>query len=140
MGGHALTSILLDTQVIVWLAEASPRLGSRSKTMIDTALRAGGILVSAFSFWEIAMALSRGRLISADDADTWRREALKSGIEEIPVTGEIGILSVRLSGLHQDPADRIIAATAIREQACLVTSDRHLLAWKNPLDRHDARK
>ena len=43
------------------------------------------------------------------------------GIVEIPLTGEIGILSAELEGLPGDPADRIITATALLRGHTLLT-------------------
>ncbi|MGH8488719.1 MAG: hypothetical protein ACREXS_07640 [Gammaproteobacteria bacterium] len=35
--------------------------------------------------------------------------------------------------LHGDPADRIIAATALLRDAVLITADSTLLQWKSPM-------
>ena len=43
-----------------------------------------------------------------------RERLLKQGIIELPLTGEIAVLAGELDSLHGDPADRFIAATAIR--------------------------
>jgi PIN domain nuclease of toxin-antitoxin system len=63
---------------------------------------------------------------------------LGSGLRELPVTGDIAILAAELSGLNGDPADRIIAATAIVHDATLITSDANLLRWRHSLKRQDA--
>jgi PIN domain nuclease of toxin-antitoxin system len=47
---------------------------------------------------------------------------------------------VALAGLHSDPADRIIVATALAHDATLITADERLLAWRGPLKTHDARR
>ena len=60
------------------------------------------------------------------------------GIEEVPVTGEIGIMAAELEDFPADPADRIIAATALTLGATLVTADRRILDWNGQLSRHDA--
>lgn len=69
-----------------------------------------------------------------------RELLLGAGIREFPVNGDIAILAVGLSGLHGDPADRFIAASAIRHDATLVTADTRLLAWEHALRRQDARQ
>jgi PIN domain nuclease of toxin-antitoxin system len=63
---------------------------------------------------------------------------LAAGIRELPLTGEIAILAGGLESLHGDPADRIIAATAIAHDATLMTADEKLLQWRHPLKRQDA--
>ena len=71
--------------------------------------------------------------------DPWRIDAFQLGIEVVPLDGELAIEAVALAGLHPDPADRFIVATALKTEASLVTSDARLLSWKGPLARVDAR-
>jgi PIN domain nuclease of toxin-antitoxin system len=131
---------LLDTQALVWLADDNPRLGRRARAALLEARREGELLTSAISFWEVALLLKRGRLMFDKDAAAWRSDALAAGITEVPVTGAIGIAAVALKGLHADPADRIVVAAAIAERAILMTSDRPLLDWPEPLDRLEAER
>jgi PIN domain nuclease of toxin-antitoxin system len=42
--------------------------------------------------------------------------------------------------LHDDPADRFVAATALVHEACLITADERRLAWRHVLERQDARR
>jgi PIN domain nuclease of toxin-antitoxin system len=85
------------------------------------------------------MLVAKKRISLSKSADRWRFDALKFGIEEIALDGEVAVDTVQLSGLHGDPMDRFIAATAIRLQVPLITSDARLLAWKGPLACIDAR-
>ena len=55
------------------------------------------------------------------------------------VGGTIGIAANQLQNFHDDPADRLIVATAMGLGASLVTSDARLLAWRGPLVCIDAR-
>ena len=48
--------------------------------------------------------------------------------------------SKSLMGLHDDPAERFIAASALVHGATLMTADERLLEWQHAMDRHDARK
>jgi PIN domain nuclease of toxin-antitoxin system len=50
------------------------------------------------------------------------------------------MLAGSLEGLHGDPADRFIVATAIVHDATLMTADAILLKWRNGLRRQDADK
>jgi PIN domain nuclease of toxin-antitoxin system len=56
---------------------------------------------------------------------TWLARAT-SGIREAPLTHEIALVARQLP-LHQDPADRILAATAEVLDLTLVTADERLL-------------
>jgi PIN domain nuclease of toxin-antitoxin system len=91
------------------------------------------------SFWELAMLIAKGRINSITSPTRHRARILSSDIQEIPLTGDTGILAADLD-LHGDPADRFIAATAIIQGATLLTADRAFLRWRHPLPRQDASK
>ena len=121
--------MLLDTHVLVWVALADPKLGKIAHRRIDQALINGHrIAVSAISFWELGMLVEKGRLVL--DVDKTRTLALRSGIEELPIDGAVGIAAARLTSFHGDPADRLIVATARIEKLTLVTADKAILKWK----------
>jgi PIN domain nuclease of toxin-antitoxin system len=48
--------------------------------------------------------------------------------------------AAELSKLHLDPIDRIIVATALAEDAVLLTADGPILEWSGQLKRQDARR
>ena len=84
------------------------------------------------------MILRKGRLSLAIDLDVWRSDLLRSGVSEIPVSGDIGARAADLGDFHADPADRLIVATAMRVGADLYTADRRILDWSGPVQRTDA--
>ena len=131
--------ILVDTHALIWLRTGDARLGAGARRALDDALRGEELSVSAMTFWEIALLKSKGRLDFPEDVGLWRRELLGQGLAEIPVDGEIAIRANALPGLHADPADRIIVATAQAGHR-LVTGDERILAWDGNLARLDARK
>lgn len=133
--------MLLDTHTLVWLDEGSQRLGEQARQQIDSALQEGTLFVSALSFWEVAMLVSKGRLECRIEIDLWRKSLLDSGLQEIKLDGDIAIRAALLRAFHGDPADRIIVATARQIAAPLCTADEKILAW-NPeeLSCLDARK
>lgn len=108
--------------------------------MIQDAFEAGDLIVSAISFWEIAMLVEKGRIEMKRSVVAWRRDLLAAGLDEYPVDGELGARAAAMESLHGDPADRIITATAVELGATLLTADERLLAWRDPLRRQDARK
>jgi PIN domain nuclease of toxin-antitoxin system len=130
--------ILLDTHVLVWLDEASPRLGADAIVRIDTAFQAGEVAVSAISFWEVAMLVGKGRIRLNMDLSVWRNDLIEQGVIELPVTGEIGIKAAGLESFHGDPADRLIAATALQHSLTLLTADEKLLSCKLAVKRQNA--
>ncbi len=123
----------------MWLDTEDPKLGPRSSAMADSALIEDSLYVSAMSFWEVAMLVSKGRISVPPNVSYWRLGLLGSGVREVPVDGEIGVAATGLQDLPGDPADRIILATALLNGATLITADRQLLAWTGSMKRHDAR-
>ena len=63
----------------------------------------------------------------APDVAAWRKDLIENGLVELPVTGEIGIKAAGLESISGDPADHIIAATALQHSLKLVTADKKLL-------------
>jgi len=123
--------MLLDTHVLIWLAEGMDVLPLPSRELIDEAAGATGLAISSISFWEIAMLDSRGRISLSQPIAEWHRRVLSApGVTEVPVTGEVGIEAVLLPGrLHGDPADRMLLATARLNGWRLATRDRRLLKY-----------
>ena len=131
--------ILLDTHVLIWADFGLSNLGARALAAIADAGTAGTVAVSAISFWEAAMLAAKGRIALPVATRQWRRALLETGLIELPVNGDIGIQATELAGLHPDPADRLICATALHAGATLVTADTALLGWDGPMQRMDAR-
>lgn len=131
--------LLLDTHVLVWLDEGNPRLGPAALQTINEALVAGQLAVATISFWEVAMLVEKQRLTMKTKLADWRFELLQTGLLEIPLSGATAILAGQLISFHGDPADRLIMATAIENEATLVTADEKILAWDQYPNTIDAR-
>jgi len=129
--------IVLDTHVAVWITTGTP-FGRRTISLIKKALDEDDVGISAISFWEIAMLVAKHRLRRLRSATEQRAKILSAGARELPLDGEICLLGGELEGLHADPADRLIVATAIVHEATLVTADERLLRWRHPLRRQNA--
>ncbi len=132
MGSGPVDLHLLDTHVWIWLVNGGPEgLLLAATDAIRRASAESALAVSAISVWEVAMLESKGRLQLHMDCIEWVSETTRrAGLRIIPLSPEIAVASTRLPGdLHGDPADRIIAATARREGAILVTRDRALLGY-----------
>ena len=131
--------ILLDTHTLIWLDQGNQNLGKKTRKLIDTALKTDSLAVSSITWWEAAMLQSKNR-IELPPIQSWYRELIDAGLEEIPVDGLTGIAAAELKPFHGDPADRIITATAILKNATLVTANENILSWRGELKRSDARK
>jgi PIN domain nuclease of toxin-antitoxin system len=132
-------SVVLDTNALVWAFEGDKALGRRAEHVIDQAVLDGAAHVSAISFWELALKIRKGKFGLARPIADWRASILRMGVREVAIDGLIGIAANELPNMHDDPADRLIVATALNLGASLATSDARLLAWKGPLARIDAR-
>lgn len=132
-------SVVLDTNALVWALEGDKALGRRAEHMIDQAVLDGVAHVSAISFWELSLKIRKGKFRLAQPIADWRASVLRLGVREVAIDGTIGIAANELPNMHDDPADRLIVATALNLGASLATSDARLLAWTGPLARIDAR-
>jgi len=131
--------ILLDTHALIWLDEGNKRLGPSTLQLLNEAHSIGQLSVSAITFWEVAMLIEKRRLEIKIELTAWRKNLLDSGLLEIPVSGAIGIRASGLKNFHGDPADCMIAATALEASATLVTADRKILEWPGLTEKRNAR-
>ncbi len=120
--------IVLDTHAWVWLTTGSTKLTKKAASACG---KADVMLVPAISVWEVAMLVSKGRLGLDRDVEIWVNQALSlQGIRMEPLLPSISVRATRLPGtFHGDPADRIIAATALEHGVPLITKDRRLLDY-----------
>jgi len=123
MGGGAV--IVLDTHALVWWVTGDTSLSKRAKNTIARELAGGEIVVSSISAWEIAMLVAREKLVLTMDVGSWLATVGEiEAVRFVPVDVEIATKSVALPGeFHNDPADRMIVATARKLAAPLVTKD-----------------
>lgn len=123
--------ILLDTHVWVWWVSGAVALPGKVRKLIERHLDAREVHVSSISTWEVALLVRRGRLELSMDIGDWvaKSEAL-SFLRFVPVDNGIALRSVLLPPpLHNDPADRILIATALQLGATLITKDEKLRAY-----------
>lgn len=121
---------MLDTCALLWLARSEP-IAPAAEAAITEAGLASRLHVSAVSGWEVGV-LSRKRGYDFDPSpQEWFDRALaRSRFHLVPLTARQAIASSLLpDGLHDDPADRLLVATARDLGAALVTRDRRLLAY-----------
>ncbi len=123
--------LLLDTHVWYWLVVGDPTLAASVRDRMHRAVMRGALRLAAISIWEIALLASRGRITLARPTLEWVEAALVSSRTELePLTPRVSVDSCGLPrGLHGDPADRIIVATARCMGAVLLTRDRRMLDY-----------
>lgn len=129
MSSRAPALLLLDTHYWIWLQlGTAKRFTQGSLDAVRKAAAAGNLLLSVISVWELGMFEAKGQIRLTPSGAEWVREALATpGLTLAPLSAEIALESSRLPGsFHGDPADRIIAATARRMGARLLTRDEKL--------------
>lgn len=117
--------IVLDTHTWVWWISSPEQLSEPARNEIDQARQRGEVCISSISAWEVALLVRKGRLELTIPVDDWiaRSEALPF-IRFVPLDNRVAYRSNYLPGdLHDDPADRIIVATALTLGAPLVSRD-----------------
>ncbi len=115
--------LLLDTHIWLWSVLDSKKLGKGLSTELKK--EENELWLSPISTWEALTLNHKNRIQLVGDLTQWIARAT-SGIREAPFTHEIAVLARHLP-LHQDPADRILAATAGVLDLTLVTADERLL-------------
>lgn len=119
--------LLLDTHVLLWWRDDSPRLSPRAQGEI--ADPTNEIHVSTATLWEIIIKRGLGKLSFLDDLEDVVRE---ESFGLMPISFQHLRRLETLPGLHRDPFDRILVAQALTEGMPLVTNDRALLAYGAP--------
>jgi len=117
--------IFLDTHVWIWFVSNPELLSEKASKAIETSIEENAVLISSISAWEVALLVARKRLeFTLDVADWVAKSEMLPFVQFVPVDNDIAIKSVRLpEPIHDDPADRIIIASAMSCGAPLVTKD-----------------
>ncbi len=111
-------SYLLDSHVLLWWLQDSPRLGAKVRgKLTDPNAR---VFVSAASVWEIGIKQALGKLQTPElVVDLLQDE----GFEPLAITVQHAQEAACLPPLHRDPFDRMLIAQARADRLTLVTHD-----------------
>ena len=119
--------ILVDTHVVVWLAFDEAQLSRKARAAINEARQNGdGLAISDITLFELATLAKRGRIRLDISLESFLRE-VEARFIVLPISGSVCLRSVELPETYpKDPADRLIAGTALVEGLSLVTADREI--------------
>ena len=125
--------ILLDTHVVVWLAFDPRWVSHKAKAAIDKARKNGeGLAICDITLQELTALVIRGRIRLDISLETFLRE-VEARFVILPITGRAYVLALGLPATYpKDPAERIIAATALTEGPPLITADGEIQRSKAP--------
>lgn len=121
--------MLLDTHVWIWATTGDPRIGPRTRRVLNRGAAAGRVAVSAVSAFEISALCAAGRLVLNQPAERWIRESVARGhlrVLDLDVGVAIDAGGIGADGVP-DPIDRLLVAAARDAEVALVTRDRRLL-------------
>ena len=116
--------ILIDTHILLWWLEASPRLAERGRKEIDS--ENNEIYVSCVSLWEIAIKTAIGKLKVPDGLSEVLKE---NAITVLPVLPPHVTSCSTVPALHSDPFDRMLVAQTLAEDMTLMTHDKQISAY-----------
>jgi PIN domain nuclease of toxin-antitoxin system len=121
-----MSELLLDTCAVLWIAQGADMTAASRAAIADRELH-----VSPISAWEIANLVRKGRLASTLPVADWFHQTVgRMAAAMPPLSVEILTGSCSLPGTPpDDPADRIIIATARQADMTVVTRDRQILEY-----------
>ena len=116
--------ILVDTHVVVWLAFDEGKLSKKARAAIEEGRQRGeGLAICDITLIELARLASKGRIRLGANLESFLAE-VESRFVVLPITARACVGSLGLpANFPKDPADQIIAATALVEGMSLVTAD-----------------
>ena len=125
--------IVLDTHVLVWWAgDERKRLSRKAVRALQQHGKRNELLVSSISFFEIVTLERRGRLRFSMPVTEWLANVRRLPEYRLePLTDDIAERAGQFGDAFPDPADRLIAATALMRNAPLVTHDDRLREFQS---------
>jgi PIN domain nuclease of toxin-antitoxin system len=124
---------LLDTHVLIWASDGSPRLSAAAGALI--ADPSNDLFFSAANMWEIGIKRRLQRPDFTVDPHGLRLGLLANGYVELSITSEHAIFAANLPQIHKDPFDRLLVSQATVEGIMLLTADRIVTEYPGPIQR-----
>lgn len=126
-----MKGLLLDTHVWIWYVIGSNEINKALRKEIGNAIKNNHIYIAAISLWEISMLESRRRIILEMPCLEWIKNAIDyTHAQILQLSPEIAVESCNLpDSFHDDPADRLIVATARVAALQIVTRDSRILDY-----------
>lgn len=124
-GERAIEIMVIDSHTLLWWLDGDDRLSERARRILENeAAEPNSLVVSAVTFWELRLKEIRGKLTPKRSVDTWPallRRFPHMRIKEVGIGHWLHV--AEMDWENRDPADRIIAVTAIHLGVPVVTVD-----------------
>lgn len=117
---------LLDTHIVLWLANSPDKINASVKSILKNIDY--DIYFSAVNFWEIAIKNQLDKSNFQVDSVKLYEQMLEHGFIELPVLSKHTLVLESLPNHHKDPFDRLLVAQTLDENLTLITHDSSI--WK----------
>jgi len=128
--------MVIDSHALYWWLEGHGQLPASARRRIDEALIEGGdgLLVAAVTFWEMRLKERRGLIEPKTPVGKWPDVLGRHpGFRMVSTSSAIWLRSADLRWDHKDPADRVIAATALVLGVPVLTKDERFHREDSPV-------
>jgi PIN domain nuclease of toxin-antitoxin system len=127
--------MVIDSHVLLWWLEDSEMLSDTARMILDQAQERGERhQVCAVTFWEIGCKEFREQLRPRIAVKAWAALLRDLGwVDIIETSAVIWLSAAQLNWQHRDPADRIIAVTALKYNVAVLTKDRRFHESDSPV-------
>lgn len=119
--------LLLDTHVVLWLAFDPSKISKPARTAIEHSRQnSDGLALCDISLLEITTLHRKNRIQLTSGLSTVLSE-IEQRFIILPITAGVCVRAAELPSTYPaDPADRVIAATALMEGVSLITADKEI--------------
>ena len=123
--------VLVDTHLLLWWALSPEQLEPATRAVL--ASTDSPVLFSVVSLWEVAIKASLKRPDFHVNAAALRAGLLQEGFRELTIQPDHVLAVEHLPWIHRDPFDRLLVTQAAREGLWLLTTDRNLTGYGQPV-------
>jgi len=118
--------MVIDTHVLLWWLTDTGKLSGTARDFMN-GCEAGEkhCVLSGVSLWELEQKRRKGRLSLTNPARTWLPKLQQIDFVELAgVSVDQWLVAAELAWSHNDPADRLIAATVLARGVPILGKDR----------------
>jgi PIN domain nuclease of toxin-antitoxin system len=122
---------LLDTQLLIRGALVPEELSNKQRKALEG--DPSFFVFSVASLWEVAIKRALNRPGFQFEPELIRSRLLQQGMQEMEITAAHAMNTLKLPMLHGDPFDRLLLSQARIEGLELLTTDKLLADYGNPV-------